>query len=48
LVFKVTLVAAFIPLVFGLYWKFANTQGALFAITPGDVVMAAAGNLPPD
>ena len=27
--YKVTLVAAFIPLVFGLYWKRANTQGAL-------------------
>ena len=33
--YKVTLVAAFIPLVFGLYWKRANTQGALFAIVLG-------------
>ena len=28
-------VAAFVPLVFGLYWKRANTQGALFAIALG-------------
>jgi SSS family solute:Na+ symporter len=33
--YKVTLVAAFIPLVCGLYWKRANTQGALFAIVAG-------------
>lgn len=33
--YKVTLVAAFVPLVFGLYWKRANTQGALFAISLG-------------
>ncbi|BAN34155.1 Na+/proline symporter [Sulfuricella denitrificans skB26] len=33
--YKVTLVAAFIPLVAGLYWKRANTQGALFAIAFG-------------
>lgn len=33
--YKVTLVAAFIPLVFGLYWKRANTRGALFAIVLG-------------
>lgn len=33
--YKVTLVAAFIPLVFGLYWKRANTQGAMFAISAG-------------
>ncbi len=33
--YKVTLVAAFIPLVSGLYWKRANTQGALFAIAAG-------------
>lgn len=35
--YKVTLVAAFVPLVFGLYWKRANTQGALFAIIMGMV-----------
>ena len=33
--YKVTLVAAFIPLVFGLYWKRANSVGALFAILGG-------------
>ena len=33
--YKVTLVAAFIPLVCGLYWKRANTQGALFSISAG-------------
>jgi len=33
--YKVTLVAAFIPLCAGLYWKHANTQGALFAIGAG-------------
>jgi Na+/proline symporter len=31
----VTLVGAFIPLVFGLYWKRATTQGALFSIVLG-------------
>ena len=33
--YKVTLVAAFVPLAFGLYWKRANTQGALFAMAWG-------------
>jgi Na+/proline symporter len=33
--YKVTLVAAFIPLVSGLYWRRANTQGALFSIVAG-------------
>jgi SSS family solute:Na+ symporter len=33
--YKVTLVGAFIPLVVGLYWKKANTQGALFAVIGG-------------
>jgi SSS family solute:Na+ symporter len=33
--YKVTLVAAFIPLVAGLYWRRANTQGAIAAITAG-------------
>ena len=30
--YKVTLVAAFVPLAFGLYWKRATTQGALASI----------------
>ncbi len=33
--YQVTLVGAFIPLVFGLYWKRASTQGAVFAIVLG-------------
>ena len=33
--YKVTLVAAFVPLCAGLYWTRANTQGALFAIAAG-------------
>jgi Na+/proline symporter len=33
--YKVTLVAAFIPLVFGLYWKRATTQGATCAMVAG-------------
>ena len=33
--YKITLVAAFIPLFAGLYWKRATTQGALWAIIGG-------------
>jgi len=33
--YKVTLVAAFVPLVAGLYWKRASRQGALAAILAG-------------
>lgn len=33
--YKVTLVAAFVPLAFGLYWKVATRQGALLAILSG-------------
>ncbi|MFM7121294.1 MAG: sodium:solute symporter family protein, partial [Gammaproteobacteria bacterium] len=33
--YKVTLVSAFVPLAFGLYWKRATTQGALAAIVAG-------------
>jgi SSS family solute:Na+ symporter len=33
--YKVTLVSAFVPLVMGLYWKRATTQGALFAVIGG-------------
>lgn len=33
--YQVTLVMAFVPLVFGVYWKRANNQGALFAIFMG-------------
>ena len=33
--YQVTLVGAFVPLVFGLYWKKASTQGAVFSIVLG-------------
>ncbi len=33
--YQVTLVGAFIPLLFGLYWKKASTQGAIFSIVLG-------------
>ena len=33
--YQVTLVGAFVPLVFGLYWKKASTQGALASIALG-------------
>jgi len=33
--YQIPLVGAFVPLVFGLYWKRATTQGALFAIILG-------------
>ncbi|MBB3291965.1 SSS family transporter [Mitsuaria sp. BK045] len=33
--YQVTLVGAFVPLLFGLYWKRATTQGAIFAIVLG-------------
>jgi len=33
--YKVTLVGAFVPLVFGLYWRRANNQGALLSIFLG-------------
>jgi len=33
--YQVTLVGAFIPLLFGLYWPKATTQGAIFAIVLG-------------
>ncbi|RZI98750.1 MAG: sodium:solute symporter, partial [Rubrivivax sp.] len=36
--YQVTLVAAFTPLVFGLYWKRATTQGAVFSIFAGVTV----------
>jgi len=33
--YKITLVGAFVPLVFGLYWKRASNQGALLSIVMG-------------
>src|SRR6476659_10507013 len=35
--YQVTLVAAFVPLVLGLYWKRATTQGAIASIAAGVV-----------
>jgi solute:Na+ symporter, SSS family len=40
--YKVTLVAAFVPLCAGLFWKQATTQGALCAITAGLVAWLGA------
>jgi len=51
--YKVTLVAAFVPLVAGVYWRRANTQGALAASIGGLLVwlaaeaVAADGLIPP-
>ncbi|RZI85859.1 MAG: sodium:solute symporter [Rubrivivax sp.] len=39
--YQVTLVGAFIPLVFGLYWSRATTQGAVFSIAAGIAVWVA-------
>jgi SSS family transporter len=36
--YQVTLVGAFVPLVMGLYWKRATTQGAIFSLAAGIVV----------
>jgi Na+/proline symporter len=52
--YKITLVAAFTPLAFGLYWPRATSQGAVWAIASGLGVwitcelMIAYGVLPPD
>ncbi|MBL8306835.1 MAG: sodium:solute symporter family protein [Rubrivivax sp.] len=36
--YQVTLVGAFVPLVFGLYWKRATSQGAIFSVAAGITV----------
>jgi solute:Na+ symporter, SSS family len=36
--YQVTLVGAFVPLVMGLYWKRASTQGAVFSVAAGIAV----------
>ena len=36
--YQITLVGAFVPLVFGLYWKRATTQGAIASIVLGTVM----------
>ncbi|MFM2118639.1 MAG: hypothetical protein RL722_107 [Pseudomonadota bacterium] len=33
--YQITLVGAFVPLVFGLYWQRASTQGAVFSLAAG-------------
>lgn len=45
--YKVTLVAAFVPLCAGLYWKRATTQGALCAIVAGVTTWIACELLQP-
>jgi SSS family transporter len=46
--YKITLVGAFVPLVFGLYWKRANNQGALLSIAMGLISWGAMEVLQPD
>jgi solute:Na+ symporter, SSS family len=46
--YKVTLVAAFIPLVAGLYWRRATRQGALFSILAGLLTWLALEAFNPD
>lgn len=46
--YKITLVAAFIPLFAGLYWKRANTQGAYFSMAAGLVSWLLLEALQPD
>ena len=46
--YKVTLVAAFVPLVMGLYWKKASTQGALCSAIGGLLTWVGMELLAPD
>jgi solute:Na+ symporter, SSS family len=46
--YKVTLVGAFVPLVAGVYWRHASTQGALASSIGGLLVWIAAENLAAD
>jgi Na+/proline symporter len=46
--YKVTLVAAFVPLAAGLYWRRATAQGALFAIVGGLITWIALEIAAPD
>jgi Na+/proline symporter len=51
--YKVTLVTAFAPLAFGIAWKRANVQGAMFAVILGAIawvlseVLNQEGLMPP-
>jgi SSS family transporter len=46
--YKVTLVGAFVPLAFGLYWKRANNRGALLSIAMGLISWGAMEVIKPD
>jgi len=46
--YKITLVGAFVPLAFGLYWKRANNQGALLSIAMGLISWTLMETLQPD
>src|SRR3989338_7596042 len=46
--YKITLVGAFVPLAFGLYWKRANNQGALLSIAMGLMSWGSMEILQPD
>jgi len=46
--YKITLVGAFVPLAFGLYWKRANNQGALLSIALGLISWILMETLQPD
>jgi Na+/proline symporter len=46
--YKVTLVAAFVPLAFGIYWSKANPLGGLLAIVFGLTVWIGAEILAPE
>jgi Na+/proline symporter len=46
--YKVTLVAAFVPLAFGVYWSKANSLGALLAVLGGLIVWIGCEILAPE
>ena len=46
--YKVTLVAAFVPLAFGVYWSKANSLGGLLAVVCGLIVWISCEVLAPD
>jgi SSS family solute:Na+ symporter len=46
--YKVTLVAAFVPLAFGVYWSKANSLGGLLAVLGGLIVWVGCEILAPD
>jgi len=46
--YKVTLVAAFVPLAFGVYWSRANSMGGLLAVVAGLTVWISCEILAPN